>query len=177
MMRRVPAKSGGFDEAGPQTGVVGRVLWLPAFGPARRRRPYRVSRGNGPIARWFILPHSGVPLADEAAPVFNVQLSGAVAHPERSGLVAIHGSRQDVNAVEITARQVDCLPLGDKRVRRSGGGRSKLEPHAIIVDFTRQHLGRKRIAFAIESGVGVCVVAAASHEVVSQLNGARLDGG
>jgi hypothetical protein len=123
-----------------------QVLW----------RPDSVMRGDAPVHRWLIVPNASVPLADEAAPVFNVEIGRLPSDAEGCGLVCADGCGEDIDAVKAAWRKLQVLAVGRDRV---GGARrrwSELEPNAVVVDVCRQHLRRERIAVPVEAG-GACL--------------------
>ena len=60
-----------------------------------------------------------IPLADETAPIFDVQFCSFVANLEFCLLVAIDGGGKKIKPIKTAGRKLDGLPLGDDCVRRT----------------------------------------------------------
>src|SRR6266700_6512505 len=104
-----------------------------------------------PITMILGLPDTRIPLADKPAPVLDIDLRRTAAHPELRLLIPSLGCSQKIDAVEFTLRQLDRLPLGNHRVRRSRSRRLQLEVDAAERELCRQHLRRERIALAVHA--------------------------
>src|ERR1700721_1913651 len=101
MMAAGPGKIGAFDKAGFQP---------DHFAVVTVRRVWRAPR---PI----------IPLADEAAPVLDIQLRMVAPGLEDGLLIAVARRSQQVHMVVVAFRQPDRLPLGGDRIWRSRPGR------------------------------------------------------
>ena len=109
-----------------------------------------------------------VPLADESAPVLNIEFNFFVADFKRGFLVAIVRCGKQVEAIGMARWQVDCLPARHNRVGRAGLGRSQLKPHIVEHDLRGQHLSGKRVALAVEAVRRAIAVIAGCREVIGQ---------
>src|SRR5919107_89155 len=103
-----------------------------------RGRLGRCAGRNLPLAR---APLPCVPLSDEAAPILNRQLEGALARAEGRAPVAFGRRREQVEPFKISLREVDGLAARDQRVRARARG--ELEAHAAEEYVARQHLRRE----------------------------------
>ncbi len=148
MMAGVPGDVGALDEAWLQAGHLAVV----------------VVRGVRAA------PCTVVPLADETAPVFDVQLGGLAADLEGSFLIAVRGGRKQVDTVAVTGRQVNALALRDYRVGRAGLPRRKMEDNIVEGELPGQHLGRQSVAGAGEATLGLIAVIASCGEVVFEFD-------
>src|SRR5207249_2100336 len=156
MMRAIPHQVRALDVARLDPGHP-RVI-IMCFASRSRR-----DRGNGYVLRG---PLPVVPLADESAPVLNVQLDSLSPHFERGSLIAIGGGRQHVNSVKAARRKINRLPFRYERVGCAGLRGSQLKLHAVKLNLRRQHLRGQCIAFAVKSN---CRLRAAIRTMISSL--------
>src|ERR1035441_6017996 len=105
--------------------------------------------GAGPLALRQI-PYAGVPLADEAAPVFNGEVDRLVTRFESGFLIAFGGSSEHVDAVELTGGERDDLSQGSDGVVLAGSGWSKVEFNGVEAQLRGEHFGGHGVAFGIE---------------------------
>ena len=61
---------------------------------------------------WLGLPETCVPLADEAAPVFDDEADGSLACFEGGALIAICRGSENINLVKVAFRQLNGLAFG-----------------------------------------------------------------
>src|SRR5262249_12117370 len=62
------------------------------------------------------LPQTRIPLADEAAPIFDVQVGGLIARPELPRLISVRRPSTNVHAVVTAGGQFDLLAFRDHSV-------------------------------------------------------------
>src|SRR5579859_7722296 len=68
------------------------------------RRPRCVVSGDGPVTVVLVLENARIPLADEAAPILNIQICCFCPYSKCRGLVSVRGSSQEINAVVVPGR-------------------------------------------------------------------------
>src|SRR5258705_12622483 len=99
MVRGIPGYIGGLHVAVAQPGVVVRIAWRRHSHLTRLEvaRPFRVMGRDCPIALVLILPDPGVPLANNPAPVLDIDLRRTAAYAELHLLVASLGRSQKID--------------------------------------------------------------------------------